>query len=128
MSSALSTGLSGLLAYQRAINVHSQNIANVNTEGYVRQRVELIAQGNSNVLAGSAGVSIAQIRREPAFRNAATFVTGARIQMSGSVSPTPLHQILRREPPIHGAWWRLRACPGSFSALRWHRRGRPSRT
>ena len=64
MSSALSTGLSGLLAYQRAINVHSQNIANVNTEGYVRQRVELIAQGNSNVLAGSAGVSIAQIRRD----------------------------------------------------------------
>lgn len=64
MSSALSTGLSGLLAYQRAINVHSQNIANVNTEGYVRQRVELIAQGNSSVLAGSAGVSIAQIRRD----------------------------------------------------------------
>lgn len=64
MTSALSTGLSGLLAYQRAINVHSQNIANVNTEGYVRQRVELIAQGNSNVLAGSAGVSIAQIRRD----------------------------------------------------------------
>lgn len=64
MSNALSTGLSGLLAYQRAINVHSQNIANVNTEGYVRQRVELIAQGNSNVLVGSAGVSIAQIRRD----------------------------------------------------------------
>lgn len=64
MSSALSTGLSGLLAYQRAINVHSQNIANVNTEGYVRQRVELIAQGNSSVLAGPAGVSIAQIRRD----------------------------------------------------------------
>jgi flagellar hook-associated protein 1 FlgK len=52
------------LAYQRAINVHSQNIANVNTEGYVRQRVELIAQGNSSVLAGPAGVSIAQIRRD----------------------------------------------------------------
>jgi flagellar hook-associated protein 1 len=64
VSSALSTGLSGLLAYQRAINVHSQNIANVNTDGYVRQRVELIAQGNSSVLFGSAGVSIAQIRRD----------------------------------------------------------------
>jgi flagellar hook-associated protein 1 FlgK len=64
VSSALSTGLSGLLAYQRAINVHSQNIANVNTDGYVRQSVELIAQGNSSVLSGSAGVSIAQIRRD----------------------------------------------------------------
>lgn len=64
MSGALSTGLSGLLAYQRAINVHSQNIANVNTEGYVRQRVELIAQRNSSALTGSAGVSVAQIRRE----------------------------------------------------------------
>jgi flagellar hook-associated protein 1 FlgK len=64
MSGALSTGLSGLLAYQRAINVHSQNIANVNTEGYVRQRVELIAQRNSSALTGSAGVSVAQIRRD----------------------------------------------------------------
>lgn len=64
MSGALSTGLSGLLAYQRAINVHSQNIANVNTDGYVRQRVELIAQGNASALAGSAGVSVAQIRRD----------------------------------------------------------------
>jgi flagellar hook-associated protein 1 FlgK len=64
MSGALSTGLSGLLAYQRAINVHSQNIANVNTEGYVRQRVELNAQRNSSALTGSAGVSVAQIRRD----------------------------------------------------------------
>lgn len=64
MSSALSTGLSGLLAYQRAINVHSQNIANVNTEGYVRQRVELAAQRNPSSLIGSAGVSIAQVRRD----------------------------------------------------------------
>ncbi len=37
----LSTGISGLLATQRALSVTSQNIANVNTEGYSRQRVEL---------------------------------------------------------------------------------------
>ncbi|HHH36403.1 MAG TPA: flagellar hook-associated protein FlgK [Gammaproteobacteria bacterium] len=39
--SLLNTGISGLLASQRALATTSQNIANVNTEGYSRQRVEL---------------------------------------------------------------------------------------
>jgi len=41
MADLLRTGLSGLLAFQRAIDTTSHNIANVNTEGYSRQRVEI---------------------------------------------------------------------------------------
>jgi flagellar hook-associated protein 1 FlgK len=39
--SILNIGVSGLLAFQRAISVTGHNIANVNTEGYSRQRLEL---------------------------------------------------------------------------------------
>lgn len=41
MADLLSTGLSGLLAFQRALDTTSHNISNVNTPGYSRQRVEL---------------------------------------------------------------------------------------
>lgn len=66
MSSALNAGLSGLLAYQRAINVHSQNIANVNTEGYVRQQVEFTNRGvpGRNGALDAGGVAVARVRRE----------------------------------------------------------------
>ncbi len=37
----LGSGISGLLAFQRSLAGASHNIANVNTEGYSRQRVEL---------------------------------------------------------------------------------------
>ena len=43
-SSLLGTGVSGLLATQRALAATSHNIANVNTEGYSRQRVEFSAR------------------------------------------------------------------------------------
>ncbi|MGZ8223865.1 MAG: flagellar hook-associated protein FlgK [Methylobacter sp.] len=41
MASILGTALSGLTAAQHALETASHNIANVNTEGYSRQRVEL---------------------------------------------------------------------------------------
>lgn len=40
----LSAAVSGLLASQRSLATTSHNISNVNTEGYSRQRVELIAR------------------------------------------------------------------------------------
>jgi flagellar hook-associated protein 1 FlgK len=40
----LGIGVSGLLAYQRSLQTVSHNIANANTEGYSRQRVELGTQ------------------------------------------------------------------------------------
>lgn len=39
----LTTGLSALYAQRRAVEVAGQNIANVNTEGYSRQRVGMVA-------------------------------------------------------------------------------------
>jgi flagellar hook-associated protein 1 FlgK len=64
--SALSTGISGLLAFQRALEVHSRNIANVNTEGHVRENVQLASRGGGNLLSGglSGGVDVARVRRE----------------------------------------------------------------
>ena len=44
MSDFLGTGVSALLAYRRALDTAGHNIANVNTPGYSRQRVELTAR------------------------------------------------------------------------------------
>lgn len=44
MGNFLSTSVSGLLAFQRAIDATSQNISNVSTPGYSRQRVDLAAR------------------------------------------------------------------------------------
>jgi flagellar hook-associated protein 1 len=41
MADFLSSGVSGLLAFQRALDTTSHNISNVGTEGYSRQRVEI---------------------------------------------------------------------------------------
>ncbi len=41
--SGLNTALTGLMAHRRALDVTGQNIANVNTVGYTRQRVDLAA-------------------------------------------------------------------------------------
>ncbi|MGY3265465.1 flagellar hook-associated protein FlgK [Lysobacter sp. HA35] len=63
--SVLSTGSSALLAFQRALGTVSHNVANVNTEGYSRQRVDLEARVGQNTGAGyvGAGVSIQKLQR-----------------------------------------------------------------
>lgn len=43
MADILNIGTSALLAVQQAINTTGHNIANANTEGYSRQRVDLDA-------------------------------------------------------------------------------------
>lgn len=65
MADFLSTGLSGLNAFRRALDVTSHNIANVATEGYSRQRVNLStgpAQQFGNGAVGS-GVRVTSITR-----------------------------------------------------------------
>lgn len=61
----LETALSGLFASQRSLETASHNIANVNTEGYSRQRVELSARPPQYTGAGyiGQGVNIANITR-----------------------------------------------------------------
>ena len=58
MSDLLSIGSSGVTAYQRALSTVSNNIANVNTDGYTRQDVSLTANqprqiGNSYLGTGT---------------------------------------------------------------------------
>jgi len=63
--SVLSTGSSALLAFQRALGTVSHNVANVNTDGYSRQRVDLAARPGQNTGAGyvGSGVAVQQLQR-----------------------------------------------------------------
>ena len=65
MSDLLTNGASALLTFQRALATTSQNIANVNTEGYSRQRVNLesvVSDPNERLQVGS-GVTVTNIER-----------------------------------------------------------------
>lgn len=65
MSDLLSIGSSGVAAYQRALSTVSNNIANVGTEGYVRQETALaenMPRQQGTIYIGT-GSSVAGIRR-----------------------------------------------------------------
>src|SRR6185295_15527579 len=65
MADLLNIGLSALLSQQRALTTTSNNIANANTPGYSRQRVELAerqAQRIGSDFVGT-GVNITTVRR-----------------------------------------------------------------
>lgn len=57
MSGLFGIAASALRANQQGLSTVSQNIANVNTEGYARQQLEL------RTAVGGAGVDVAQVRR-----------------------------------------------------------------
>lgn len=63
--SVMSTGASALLAFQRAMGTVSHNVANVNTPGYTRQRVDLEArtgtQGGTTYV--GSGVAVQKLQR-----------------------------------------------------------------
>jgi len=58
MSSILGTSLSGLMSAQRSLETTSHNIANVNTEGYSRQSVDLRTRPASFTGAGYIGQGV----------------------------------------------------------------------
>jgi flagellar hook-associated protein 1 FlgK len=65
MADILNTAVSGLLSFQRALGTTSHNIANVNTEGFSRQSVEISANTPS-FLGGSylgSGAHVESIQR-----------------------------------------------------------------
>ncbi len=65
MSDLLTTSVTGMIAFQRAMDVTGHNIANANTPGYSRQVAEFATmpgQGSGNGFIGS-GVQISTIRR-----------------------------------------------------------------
>ncbi|WP_024890305.1 flagellar hook-associated protein FlgK [Luteimonas huabeiensis] len=55
MPDALSTGTSALLAFQRALSTVSHNVANIETAGYSRQRVEMETRNPAYVGVGYIG-------------------------------------------------------------------------
>lgn len=65
MSDLLTIGVSGLIAAQKALNTTSHNIANVNTDGYSRQRVESGTRNPTETGAGffGNGVQINDVTR-----------------------------------------------------------------
>jgi flagellar hook-associated protein 1 FlgK len=81
MADMLSTGVSGLLAFQRALDTTSHNIANASTPGYSRQLVDMATQGADPLGNGwvGRGVQVTTIRR--AFDQALT--TQSRAATSG---------------------------------------------
>ncbi len=65
MPDILNTSLTGMLAFQRALQVTSHNIANANTPGYTRQVANFTARagsGDGNTYLGG-GTQISSIRR-----------------------------------------------------------------
>lgn len=65
MSSVLSTGTSALLAFQRALATTSHNVANINTAGYSRQKVDFATANPQDLGYGEVGngTRITDIRR-----------------------------------------------------------------
>lgn len=65
MSSVLSTGTGALLAFQRALATTSNNVANINTPGYSRQKVDFATADPQNYGYGTVGngTRITDIRR-----------------------------------------------------------------
>ncbi|MDP2325949.1 MAG: flagellar hook-associated protein FlgK [Gammaproteobacteria bacterium] len=65
MSGTITNGLSALIAAQRALQATSNNIANANTAGYVRQRVEFVERPGTPLgqVTIGAGVAISDVAR-----------------------------------------------------------------
>lgn len=65
MADILSTGVSGLLAFQRALDVTSNNVANVSTPGYSVQTANMTEQQPTPTALGyiGSGVSVTSITR-----------------------------------------------------------------
>ena len=65
MANVINTGISALNAFKRQMETTGHNIANVNTEGYSRQRVDLDTRRPESTLQGyiGSGVDVSSIRR-----------------------------------------------------------------
>lgn len=82
ITGVLNTAVTGLMAHQSALSIVSNNIANINTEGYAREVVR-----RENIVVGgiSAGVQITDIERiVDRFLQAAGFDASARSGEAGT--------------------------------------------
>lgn len=95
MRDMLDIARSGLLAYRSALSVTADNVANVNTEGYMRRTVGTVAAAGARATAtsgasGGQGVLLADVRRAfddlaaDRVRNARGALAAAGAQLSGA--------------------------------------------
>src|SRR4051794_4530709 len=105
--STLNTAVSGLNAQQRALSTIAQNVANVNSPGYSRQRVDMSAVGTPtgatfhtgrNALFGGVNVD-GVVRIRDAFLEGSRAAAGGRMAALGSqVSSLQTAEQLLAEP------------------------------
>ncbi|MCD9045742.1 flagellar hook-associated protein FlgK [Luteimonas sp. MHLX1A] len=120
MANILSTGTSALIAFQRALTTVSHNVANINTPGYSRQRVEFEARSPQYAGVGyiGRGSQISDIRRvADELANARLIDSGgelARLQQLSSMANRVDALMSDKATGIAGLW---SGFFGSVSAL-----------
>jgi flagellar hook-associated protein 1 FlgK len=86
--STINTANTGLAAAQRALDTTSQNIVNANTEGYSRQRVQLVSSGPSVASSFHSGnkAMFGGVRVEDVTRIRSAFLEATRAAAGGKQS------------------------------------------
>lgn len=135
--SALQSALSGLLAQRQRIDVIGHNVANVNTEGYSRQRADLVAGGSGPVpalfsgrLITGDGVDVAGVRRyrDDFLETRAMGERGAAADLSLRSRYFERIEMVHTEPSEEGLASSLDALWSSFDELANHPGQVPQRT
>ena len=103
------TGVSGLTAAQRQMEVAAHNVANVNTEGYSRQRVELVSSNPSTGVYGvrgdgmrGTGVTIADVVRARSGLTDAAYRSEAGIGAAADAKASVLSRAEQVLGPVDG--------------------------
>ena len=110
MANILSTGAGALIAFQRALATVSHNVANVATEGYSRQRVELATRRPTDMGYGYVGngVQVADIRRlSDQLANARLLDSGgelARLQQLSGLASRVDSMMSDKATGLSGVW------------------------
>jgi flagellar hook-associated protein 1 FlgK len=87
--STLNTAISGLYAAQRGIDVTAQNVANANTEGYSRQRVQFGSVGQTTAAhfyTGNNAAVLAGVQVEGVYRIRDAFLEAARVNAGATMN------------------------------------------
>ncbi|MGA0354336.1 MAG: flagellar hook-associated protein FlgK [Ilumatobacteraceae bacterium] len=122
---ALSSAVSGLFAHRRRLDVISHNVANSNTIGYSRQRVDLVSASGAGVgIHSGSSQSLGGVEVAGITRSRDSFLESRSLEASGSSAKlVASHDVLMSvealigEPSDHGIIAGLDAMWGAFDDL-----------
>ncbi len=122
---ALSSAVSGLFAHRRRLDVISHNVANSNTIGYSRQRVDLVSASGAGVgIHSGSSQSLGGVEVAGITRSRDSFLESRSLEASGSSARlVASHDVLMSvealigEPSDHGIIAGLDAMWGAFDDL-----------